>query len=118
MKPIDLVQKFASFDEHWRPKIIAQLNGQDVKVVKLKGEFVWHKHEVDELFLIWKGEIKIEFRDGSVDLSEGQLYVVPRGVEHRPIAIEEAEIILFEPRGVTNTGDATTTEFTAPQTHL
>ncbi len=113
---VDLDQKFTLITEHWRPKIIASLNGHEVKLVKFKGEFVWHKHGVDELFFVWKGSIKIELRDGEVRLSQGQMFVVPRGVEHRPIAEQEAEILLIEPVGVVNTGDAEPSEFTAPTT--
>lgn len=103
---VDIAEKFASFSERWRPKVIAELNGQEVKVAKIKGEFVWHKHEVDEMFLVWRGSIVIEMRDCDVRLSAGQCYVVPRGVEHRPVAKEEAEVVVFEPTGVRNTGDA------------
>ncbi|HUP21247.1 MAG TPA: cupin domain-containing protein [Gemmatimonadota bacterium] len=90
----------------WEPRVAAEPNGQEVKLAKLKGEFVWHRHDdADELFLIVKGRIVIRFRDGDVRLEMGQMLVVPRGVEHQPVAEEEAWVLLFEPRGVLNTGD-------------
>ncbi len=110
-----LDDKFARFCDHWRPKTVARLNGQELKLVKVKGEFPWHHHETeDELFLVWKGAIRIEFRDRVVALGPGEALVVPRGVEHRPVAEEEAEILLFEPAGVLNTGNITDETFTAP----
>lgn len=103
---IDLREKFASFTDRWSPKIVAHLNGQDVKVVKIQGEFPWHHHaDEDELFLVHRGRLRIEFRDRAVELGEGQMLVVPRGVEHRPVAESEAEIMLFEPAGTLNTGN-------------
>ena len=106
MVRIDLRQKFASFDEHWSPRIVAELNGQQVKVVKFRGEFVWHHHDhEDELFLVHRGRFRMEFRDRSVDLGPGEMIVVPRGVEHRPVADEEVEVVLFEPTGTLNTGN-------------
>ena len=106
MVRIDLRQKFASFDEHWSPRIVAELNGQHVKVVKFRGEFVWHHHDhEDELFLVHRGRFRMEFRDRSVDLGPGEMIVVPRGVEHRPVADEEVEVVLFEPAGTLNTGN-------------
>jgi len=103
---IDLREKLGSFSEHWVPKVVAELNGQYVKVAKFQGEYVWHQHaDEDELFLVLKGRMRIRLRDGVVELSEGQLYVVPRGVEHRPEADEEVECLLFEPAGTRNTGD-------------
>lgn len=102
----NLTEKFASFGEHWHPKILADLNGQQVKLVKLAGEFVWHRHDVeDEMFLVHRGRMRIEFRDGVVELGPGELVVVPRGVEHRPVADEEVEVLLFEPASTLNTGD-------------
>lgn len=113
---VSLDAAFARIDEHWRPKVVAELNGQEVKVVKVKGEFVWHHHEAeDELFLIHKGTLRIEFRDRVVTLGPGECLVVPRGVEHRPVAEEEVEMILFEPGGVRNTGNVTDEKLTAPQ---
>ena len=112
---IDLAEKFAGITEHWRPKVAATLNGQDVRLVKLEGAFPWHSHpDADEMFLVWKGGLRLEFRDGSVALEAGQMFVVPRGVEHRPVAEVEAEVLLFEPSEVINTGDAPVSEFTAP----
>jgi mannose-6-phosphate isomerase-like protein (cupin superfamily) len=112
---IALDDKFALIAEHWRPKVAARLNGQEVKLVKLLGTFPWHSHpDVDEMFLVWRGRIVLEFRDRSVALGRGEALVVPRGVEHRPVAAEEAEVLLFEPAGVVNTGDAAASAFTAP----
>ena len=106
MNAIDLREKFAAFSEHWSPRIVAELNGQHVKLVKLLGEFVWHHHDAeDELFLVHRGRLLMEFRDGVVELEAGEMIVVPRGVEHRPIAPEEVEVILFEPAGTLNTGN-------------
>ena len=114
MEVIDLSEKFGKFSEHWRPKLVAELNGQEVKLVKLQGPFVWHKHdEADELFFVWRGEMTIEFRDRVVTLCAGQMIVVPRGVEHRPVASSEVEVLLFEPAGVRNTGDVEDDELTA-----
>jgi mannose-6-phosphate isomerase-like protein (cupin superfamily) len=112
---VALDAEFAKVDEHWRPRVIAALNGQEVKVVKVKGEFVWHYHEdEDELFLIHRGRLRIEFRDRNVELGPGECLVVPRGVEHRPMADEEVEMILFEPSGVRNTGNVVDPKLTAP----
>jgi len=107
MDRISLADKFASFTEQWQPKIVAELNGQHVKLAKLEGEFVWHQHDhEDELFLIHRGRLRMEFRDRTVELAAGDLLVVPRGVEHRPVADAECEILLFEPAGTLNTGTA------------
>ena len=106
-EPVRIDEKFAAFQEHWAPKRIAQLNNYDVRIVKVQGEFVWHSHDdTDELFLVWKGRLRIELRDGDVHLGPGEMYVVPRGVEHRPVADEECELLLVEPQNVANTGDA------------
>jgi mannose-6-phosphate isomerase-like protein (cupin superfamily) len=106
MEVINIAERLASFDEPWQPRIIAELNGQHVKVVKLEGSFVWHHHEdEDELFLVVKGELTIEFRDRNVVLREGELCVVPRGVEHRPVASGEVHVLLFEPASTLNTGN-------------
>lgn len=103
---VNLEQAFSSFDEAWRPRIAAALNGQEVKLVKLRGAFEWHHHErEDELFLVVKGVLRMELRDGTVVLEEGELMVVPRGVEHRPVADGEAHVLLFEPAGTVNTGN-------------
>jgi mannose-6-phosphate isomerase-like protein (cupin superfamily) len=112
---IDIAEKFKKFSEHWRPKTLVELNGQELKAVKIKGEFPWHHHDVDELFMVWRGRFRLELRDRSVDLGEGQLIVVPAGVEHRPVAEEEAEIFLLEPIGTLNTGNVVDETYTAPQ---
>jgi mannose-6-phosphate isomerase-like protein (cupin superfamily) len=115
MDKVNLAEKFSAFSEHWRPKIVGELNGQEVKVVKFAGVFPWHQHEgEDELFLVWRGRMRIEFRDRAVELQAGEFLVVPHGVEHRTAADEEAEVILFEPAATRNTGDAAESEFTAP----
>lgn len=112
---VDLEQKFAAFSDHWRPRVAAQLNGQDVRLVKVQGIFPWHSHvEADEMFLVWKGRFRVEFRDRIETLEPGQFIVVPRGVEHRTAADEETEVMIFEPSEVVNTGDAPTSDFTAP----
>ena len=106
MNKVNLVEKFAKISEYWKPYIAAELNGQLVKLVKFKGEFVWHHHEnEDEMFLVVKGKFRIEFRDKAVHLQEGEFIVVPRGVEHRPVADEETWILLFEPGTTLNTGN-------------
>ena len=106
MPKVCLAEKFRLIDEYWSPKLVGELNGQHVKVAKIKGEFVWHRHDdADEMFLVIKGSIMIELRDQRVNLSEGEFFIVPRGVEHRPIAVEEAHIMLFEPAGTVNTGN-------------
>jgi mannose-6-phosphate isomerase-like protein (cupin superfamily) len=105
--PVNLHDKFAKFSEHWSPRIAGELNGQHVKLVKLLGEFVWHSHEhEDELFLVVSGRFRMEFRDRAVWVEEGEFLVVPRGVEHRPVAEVEAHVVLFEPAGTVNTGTA------------
>lgn len=106
MKPINLHQAFAQITRHWDPHIVGELNGQHVKCVKLKGEFVWHHHEnEDELFLVHRGVLEMRLRDRTVTLSAGEFFIVPRGVEHQPAAMEEVEVILFEPAGTLNTGN-------------
>ncbi|GAA4855798.1 cupin domain-containing protein [Luteimonas vadosa] len=112
----DLDDKFSQFREHWQPKVVASLNGQEVKLAKILGEFPWHRHaEADELFLCWRGRFRLEFRDHAVEMGPGDYHLVPRGVEHRPVAEAEAEIVLFEPADVRNTGDVDDACFTAPQ---
>ena len=107
MEVVNLEDKFARFDDHWSPKIIARLNDYHVKAVKLQGAFVWHRHdETDELFLVTKGTLVIRLRDRDVTLGPGELLVVPKGVEHLPVAEEECEVLLLEPAGTVNTGDA------------
>ena len=105
MEKISLEEKFGRFQELWSPKIVGELNGQYVKLVKVKGEFVWHHHDhEDELFLVFKGRLAIQFREREVVLEEGEFLVVPAGVEHRPVAKEEAHVLLFEPKSTLNTG--------------
>ena len=112
---VNLAEKFALINEHWRPKTVGELNGQEVKLVKFQGEFAWHHHEhEDEMFLAMKGSFRIEFRDRTVELSEGEFVIVPRGVEHRPVAEQEVEVLLFEPKNVLNTGNVVDAQFTAP----
>lgn len=107
MQKINLAEKLGKFSAHWQPKIVAELNGQHVKLVKFQGPFVWHSHEQeDEMFYVVRGEFRMEFRDRTVDLGAGELLVVPRGVEHRPVAEREVEIMLFEPASTLNTGSA------------
>jgi len=106
MEKVNLRQKLDSFSEHWSPKIVADLNGQQVKLAKVWGEFVWHHHDdEDELFMVLKGRLRMELRDRHIWLEEGEILVVPRGVEHRPVAEEEVEILLFEPASTLNTGN-------------
>ncbi|MGL6236482.1 MAG: cupin domain-containing protein [Segniliparus sp.] len=106
-KPIDIAERLTHVHELWSPKVIARLNDYEIKAVKLSGEFVWHDHaETDELFLVFSGRLRIQFRDGDVTLGPGQLYVVPRGVEHCPFAEGEVHALLVEPVGVANTGQA------------
>ena len=105
-QPINFEEKLLKFSEHWSPKIIAQLNDYHLKLAKVHGEFVWHDHpETDEVFIVVKGQLEILFRDGSVLLNEGEMYVVPKGVEHKPVAENECHILLIEPAGTVNTGD-------------
>ncbi len=106
---IDLSEKLAKFSEHWSPRTIAQFNNNDVMVVKVKGEFVWHKHDdTDDFFLVLKGALDIQLRDRTITLGPGQMYNVPKGVEHRPVAKEEVHLLLIEPTGTPNTGDVAT----------
>ena len=106
LKRVDVTESFARFKEQWSPKIVGELNGQMVKLVRFQGEFVWHKHEhEDEMFLVVDGEFRMELRDGNIVLKPGQFLIVPRGVEHRPVAEREAQVMLFEPATTLNTGD-------------
>ncbi|PWU04110.1 MAG: cupin domain-containing protein [Terriglobia bacterium] len=106
MDKINIREKLAMFSDHWNPRIVADLNGQHVKLAKFQGEFVWHDHAAeDELFLVLRGSFRMEFRDRSVTLNEGDMIVVPRGVEHRPVAEQEVEVMLFEPAQIRHTGD-------------
>ncbi len=110
MKPINIAERFSRFDDRWSPKIIAELNGQHVKLAKLEGAFEWHRHpDEDELFFVVSGRLVIEFRDDEVALEPGEMVVVPRGVEHRPVAEGLVEVMLFEPAGTVNTGDRPST---------
>jgi mannose-6-phosphate isomerase-like protein (cupin superfamily) len=106
-EPINFADKLGLFREQWQPKIVAELNDYQFKLVKLQGDFVWHRHDdTDEAFIVLEGELRIDFRDGAVILSAGEMFVVPRGVEHKPFAEREVKMLLIEPRGVPNTGDA------------
>ena len=112
---IAIDRKFAQFSEQWRPKIVAAANGQEVKLVKVSGEFPWHHHDAaDEFFMVWKGRFRVEFRDHIVDMGPGECVVVPKGVEHRTCADEEAEVILIEPADTLTTGNIADAQFTAP----
>ena len=109
MQAINLADKLSLFSEHWQPRVVGQFNGHDLMVVKVKGEFVWHKHDdTDDFFLVLSGRIVIQLRDGAVRLGPGEVFVVPKGVEHRPVAEDEAHILLIEPQGTPNTGDIAT----------
>ncbi len=106
MSKINLREKLEKFSEHWSPKVIAEMNDYQFKLVKIKGDFVWHNHaDTDETFIVIEGEMKIEFEDKTVELKEGEMYVVPKGVEHKPYAEKECKIMIIEPRGVVNTGN-------------
>lgn len=113
-QPINFNQKLSLFSEQWTPKVIAEMNDYQFKVVKLEGDFVWHQHqETDEAFIVLDGDLRIDFRDGAVTLGSGEMYVVPKGVEHKPYAENEVKVLLIEPRGVLNTGDDAPGERTA-----
>jgi mannose-6-phosphate isomerase-like protein (cupin superfamily) len=119
MNSINIQSKLASFSDHWSPKIIASLNGQEVKLAKFEGSFNWHSHaDADEMFLVIEGSFTMEFRDRSVELAEGQMIVVPKGVEHRPVAESECSVMLVEPAGLINTGDGEETEQTTSGTWI
>ncbi|TKD72322.1 cupin domain-containing protein [Pseudalkalibacillus hwajinpoensis] len=106
-EPINFSEKLSKFNEHWSPKVVSEMNDYQFKLVKVKGDFVWHDHqETDEVFIVIEGEMTIAFRDGEVQLSRGEMYVVPKGVEHKPYAEKECHIMLVEPKGVVNTGDS------------
>ena len=107
LQKVNLDTAFAAFSEHWTPRLAGELNGQHVKLAKIKGAFVWHHHDdADELFLVHKGRFVMELRDRQIELGPGDVLIVPRGVEHRPVAQEECEVVLFEPAGTLNTGSA------------
>ena len=119
MKPIDLDEKLSRFNDHWSPRIIASVNGQEVKLAKFSGSFDWHSHaDADEMFVVLKGSFTMEFRDHSVELSQGQMIVVPRGVEHRPVAEAECSVMLVEPAGLLNTGDGEESDRTTSGTWI
>jgi len=104
-KPLNFKDKLSLFSELWAPKVIAEMNDYQFKIVKIKGDFVWHDHkDTDETFIVLEGRLRIDFRDGQVELSDGEMFVVPRGIEHKPYAEEEVKMLLIEPRGVKNTG--------------
>ena len=106
-KALNFEEKFSRFTEHWFPRVIAEMNDYQLKLVKVQGEFVWHKHpETDEVFIVINGVLNIEFRDGKVTLKSGEMFVIPKGVEHRPVAKKECKMMLIEPKGVVNTGDS------------
>jgi mannose-6-phosphate isomerase-like protein (cupin superfamily) len=106
MEKVNIIEKLSHFDDYWNPRIMGELNGQQVKAVKLKGEFIWHHHDnEDELFMVIKGTLRMEFRDKVVEVGEGEFIIVPRKVEHRPVAVEEVHLVLFEPATTLNTGN-------------
>jgi mannose-6-phosphate isomerase-like protein (cupin superfamily) len=114
MEKINVRDKFGLFSDHWTPKIIAEMNDYQFKLVKIEGEFVWHDHpETDEVFIVVEGSMKIEFEDHTIELDEGEMIVVPKGMRHKPVADSECKVMLVEPRGVVNTGEAES-ELTAP----
>ena len=105
-EPINFRKKFSLFDEQWQPKVIAEMNDYQFKVVKLQGDFIWHDHKnTDETFIVLEGALRIDFRDGAVEVSAGEMFIVPKGIEHKPYAEHEVKLLLIEPRGVLNTGD-------------
>jgi mannose-6-phosphate isomerase-like protein (cupin superfamily) len=119
MNKVNLLEKFALFSDHWHPRIAGELNGQQVKLVKFQGEFVWHHHEAeDELFLVVRGSFVMEFRDRSETVNEGEFLIVPKGTEHRPVAEEEVWVLLFEPASTLNTGNATDSRTKTDLIHL
>ena len=105
-KPINLQEKLSKFSDHWSPKIVAQMNDYHFKLVKFQGDFIWHHHDdTDEVFMVLNGEMWIDFRDGKVELKQGELFVVPKGVEHKPVSEQEAQVLVFEPKSTKHTGD-------------
>ena len=112
--PTNINDKFKLFSQQWQPKVIATMNDYEFKIAKIEGEFIWHSHkETDETFIVIKGEIEIKFRDGSVKVKEGEMFVIPAGVEHKPISKKESQIMLIEPKGVVNTGEEVPNTLTA-----
>ena len=119
IEKVVLARKFEAINDHWNPRIVGELNGQHVKLVKILGSFEWHHHaREDELFLVHRGSFRMEFRDRAIDLSPGDILIVPRGVEHRPVAASEAEILLFEPAGTINTGNVVSQRTIRDPLHL
>jgi mannose-6-phosphate isomerase-like protein (cupin superfamily) len=115
MEKVNLSEKLSQISEHWRPRVVGELNGQEVKLVKFQGEFPWHHHEnEDEMFMAVRGSFNLEFRDRTVSVDPGEFVIVPRGVEHRPVAEQEVEVMLFEPANVLNTGNIVDEKYTAP----
>ncbi|KAA6464740.1 cupin domain-containing protein [Acidobacteria bacterium AB60] len=113
--PINFAQKFSLFTDQWQPRVIAEMNDYQFKIARLQGDFIWHSHaDTDEAFLVLEGSLRLDFRDGAVTLNAGELYIVPKGVEHKPFAEREVKILLIEPRGVKNTGDLDPNQRTAP----
>ena len=111
---INFNQKLSLFSEHWSPKVIAEMNDYQFKIVKIKGDFVFHNHQnTDETFIVLEGSLRIDFNDGAVEVNAGEMFVVPKGVEHKPYAEQEVKMLLIEPRGVLNTGDSDTSDLTA-----
>ena len=109
MPSINLADKLATFTEHWQPRVVGQFNGHDLMLAKVKGEFVWHRHEeTDDFFMVIKGQLTIQMREGNVTLGPGEIYVVPKGIDHCPLAEEEAHVLLIEPKGTPNTGNSAT----------
>ena len=109
MPSINVVEKLGTFTEHWQPRVVGQFNGHDLMVAKVKGEFVWHRHdETDDFFMVIKGQLTIQMREGNVTLGPGEVYVVPKGIDHCPLAEEEAHVLLIEPKGTPNTGNSAT----------
>jgi len=105
-QPVSFKDKFAKFSEHWSPKIVARMNDYHFKIAKVQGEFIWHDHpETDEVFFVLKGQLELQFREGSVTLNEGEMFIVPKGVEHKPVAEQECHILMVEPAGTVNTGN-------------
>ena len=113
-QPINLNEKFSIFQEQWKPKVIAELNNYQFKIAKIKGDFIWHSHsDTDEAFIVISGKLRIDFRDGAVTIDQGEMFIVPKGVEHKPYAEKEVQLMLIEPGGVKNTGDEAINEITA-----
>lgn len=113
MEKIIIKDKLAKFKDHWNPRIVGEMNGQHIKLVKFRGEFVWHKHDQeDEMFLVLQGEFDMEFRDKTIAIGEGEFIVVPKGTDHRPVAENEVHVMVIEPTGTLNTGDSKSSEFT------